>query len=92
MIGEEVRPEDDPEARGLAENIVALDPRAPRADSRLPDSSAVSGLPDFIVLAKGKRPPVASPAGGAPLELASSVPAWLSLSLLADYNPDIAES
>eukprot|EP00971_Amphidinium_carterae_P146236 2898900-Amphidinium_carterae.1 len=46
------------------------------AEGRLLDSSAVvSRLPDCTVLAKGKRPPVASPTRGTPLELVASVSA-----------------
>eukprot|EP00971_Amphidinium_carterae_P286467 5687579-Amphidinium_carterae.2 len=56
--------------------------------------SCVCRLPDITLVAQGKGPLVASPAGGTPLELASSVPAAkpLSLSLLAGYSPDIVES
>eukprot|EP00971_Amphidinium_carterae_P324593 6451148-Amphidinium_carterae.1 len=56
-----------------ATSVEPVSPDSTGAMSRLPDSSAVvSRLPDCTVLAIGKRPRVASPTGGTPLELVSS--------------------
>eukprot|EP00971_Amphidinium_carterae_P347328 6489264-Amphidinium_carterae.3 len=65
-------------------------------------TSPVTRLPGDTSLAQGKRPPVTSPTGGTPLEVAVSVAAakpvglflstHLSLFLLAGCSPGIGES
>eukprot|EP00971_Amphidinium_carterae_P128881 2552482-Amphidinium_carterae.1 len=67
----------DPDA---AASVELVPPDSDGAGSRLPDSGGHSGaavgrLPDLTSLAKRKRPPVASPAGGAPHEMVASVSA-----------------